>query len=116
MRLVDGKTPEFAGHFVPMARRPSAPTATEMIAERLRLTREAKGLKQAAWCRLVGIGPQAWNNYERAVNRISLDQAMRICAATGVTLDWIYRGIAAGLPIEMASEIQRLDRDRRKSA
>jgi transcriptional regulator with XRE-family HTH domain len=115
MYLVDSKTPEFAGHFVPMAKRPSAPTAVEMIAERLRLTRAASGLNQAAWCRLVGINPQAWNNYEQARNRISLDQALRICSATGVTLDWIYRGIAAGLPISMASEIQRLDRDRRRA-
>jgi transcriptional regulator with XRE-family HTH domain len=91
-----------------MAARPSSPTSTEAVAERLRLTREASGMKQAAFCRLVGVTPQAWNNYETGARRISLDQAIRICAVTGVTLDWIYRGLSANLPMEMASKILAL--------
>jgi hypothetical protein len=42
----------------------SAKTERQLLAERLRATREAKKLKQADWCRLVGIEPQAWSNYE----------------------------------------------------
>jgi transcriptional regulator with XRE-family HTH domain len=78
----------------------------ELLAERLRLTRQSMKLKQADWCRFVGIGPQAWNNYERGINRISIDQAIKVCVATGVSLDWIYRGQLTGLPIELATALQ----------
>lgn len=88
--------------------RPPPPTSNDSIAERLRLTREASGLKQAAFCRQVGISPQAWNNYETGARRISLDQALRVCAVTGATLDWIYRGISSSLPLALASRILTL--------
>ncbi|WP_377830304.1 helix-turn-helix domain-containing protein [Bradyrhizobium lupini] len=83
----------------------------QSLAERLRRTRESKKLKQADWCRFVGIGPQAWNNYERGINRISIDQAIKVCAATGVSLDWIYRGITAGLPYDIAVALQSRPRN-----
>jgi transcriptional regulator with XRE-family HTH domain len=83
--------------------------STAAIAERLRLTREATALSQAQWCRRVGISTTAWNNYESAARRISLEQAFKVCSAMGLTLDWIYRGISAGLPMQLATAIQRLE-------
>jgi transcriptional regulator with XRE-family HTH domain len=80
------------------------------IGQRLKWTREANGLTQAAWCRLVGIEAQAWNNYERGSRRISLDQALKVCKAAGVSLDWIYRGLIFGLPSELAAALQELAR------
>jgi len=85
-------------------------TSLSMIAARLKWTRQAKGLKQASWCRLAGIEPQAWNNYELGIRRISLDQALKVCRVTGVTLDWIYRGVAAGVPVELATSLLELER------
>jgi transcriptional regulator with XRE-family HTH domain len=76
------------------------------IAERLKQLRQAMRLEQAAFARLVGIEPQAWNNYERGFRRISIDQAKKLCATTGVSLDWIYRGISSGLPINLATALQ----------
>ncbi|WP_315759176.1 MULTISPECIES: helix-turn-helix transcriptional regulator [unclassified Bradyrhizobium] len=76
------------------------------IGRRLRRTREAMKLNQAMFCRLVGIQQQAWNNYERGTRRISLDQALRVCKVTGVSLDWIYRGLAAGLPVNIINGLQ----------
>jgi transcriptional regulator with XRE-family HTH domain len=84
------------------------------IGDRLRRTREAMRLTQASWCRLVGIEQQAWNNYERGARRISIDQALKVCRATGVSLDWIYRGIAAGLPVNLATSLQEQERGRRR--
>ena len=78
------------------------------IGARLRLTREAFGLSQADWYRLAGIWPSAWNNYETGLRRISLDQALKVCDATGVSLDWIYRGATTGLPRGMASKMDGL--------
>lgn len=83
-------------------------TALQELAERLRLTREAMGLKQIAMARLAGISPQAWWNYENARKRISIDHAMKVCRATGVGLNWIYRDDASDLPVELATKIQVL--------
>jgi transcriptional regulator with XRE-family HTH domain len=82
------------------------------IGDRLRLTREAKGLSQATWCKLVDIETQAWNNYERGRKRISIDQALKVVKFAGVTLDWIYRGEQAGLALEMAMAIRERERAR----
>ena len=60
----------------------------------------------------MGIGTAAWNNYERAKRRISLDQAIKVFETTGATMEWIYLGLMAGsMPNDLASEIQRLDSD-----
>lgn len=92
---------------------PGMPRDRKAIAERLKLTREALGLKQAAFARMVGIEPQAVNNYETGLRGISVDQAVKICAATGISLDWIYRGISAGLPVNLATALQQKQREQR---
>ena len=81
----------------------------QSISVRLKRTRKAFGLSQAKWCRLVGITPSAWNNYERGTNRISLDQALKICRATGISLVWIYRGLRAALSYELACKLVDAD-------
>lgn len=94
------------GTVATMLIRGNDPYSLDAVAERLQLTRLALGLSQAAIGRLAGIEPQAWNNNERARGRISLDQAIKLCIATGVSLDWIYRGEMRGLPHELAVKIQ----------
>ena len=89
------------------------PESVPMIAERLIATRQAMGLHQAAFCRLIGVSPQAWSNYESGRNRINHDQALKLCKATGVSLDWIYRGLTSGLPVNLAMALQAL-RDNQK--
>jgi transcriptional regulator with XRE-family HTH domain len=98
----------------PMVSKTESPESTQSVADRLRLTREAFGMKKAAWCRFVGISPAAWNNVEGskhlpASNRISLDHALLVCRATGVGLDWIYRGQRDNVPVKVALELQRIE-------
>jgi len=83
------------------------------IGDRLKATREALQKTQASWCRMVGIEQQAWNNYERGRRRISLDHALKVVKATGVGLDWIYRGIAKDLPQDIFNGLRQLERGRR---
>lgn len=91
-------------------------TETEKLAERLTKTREAFGMHQAQWARLVGIEPQAWSNYEQGIRRISIDQALKVCQATGVNLDWIYRGLmSTSLPMEIQLKLQRSLKPRAKT-
>ncbi|QIG92184.1 helix-turn-helix transcriptional regulator [Bradyrhizobium sp. 6(2017)] len=83
-------------------------TELQKLAARLKATRESMGLSQAKFSTLVDVSSQAWNNYETGFRRISLDQAIKVCDATGVSLDWIYRGVLAGVRHELAMAIQQL--------
>jgi transcriptional regulator with XRE-family HTH domain len=84
------------------------PTGTDDVATRLRDTRIALKLTQAALCRMAGVSTAAWNNAETGDARIGLDNAILICQATGVTLDWIFRGIRSGLPLPINEAIGRI--------
>lgn len=83
------------------------PTSVVEIAARLTLTRQALGKSQAEICRITGITTQKWNNAETGDNRISIPDATRLCRATGVTMDWIYRGVRANLPSIILEAIAR---------
>lgn len=62
------------------------------------MLREALGLTQGAFARLVDISQPALANYEAGFRRPELDKAILIVAKTGITLDWLYLGDRAGLP------------------
>ncbi|PVE22075.1 hypothetical protein DC522_23250 [Microvirga sp. KLBC 81] len=82
----------------------------EIIGGRIRLLREALGYDQArAFCQFVGFSDQALYNYETGKRRISLDEAMKIVAKTGASLDWIYRGVEYSLPVHLAEKLRQVD-------
>jgi transcriptional regulator with XRE-family HTH domain len=97
-----------------MTRSSAEPINTSKAAARLRLTRQALKLSQAGLCRITCISPQAWNNAETGDNLIGITSAMKLCRATGVTLDWIYRGVCSNLPALIAKEIARRRRGGRR--
>jgi hypothetical protein len=97
-----------------MVSKKESPESTQAVAERLRLTREAFHMNKATWCRFVHISPPAWSGVEGtkntpALNRIALDQALLVCKATGVGLNWIYRGNRNDVPITVAMELAKLE-------
>ena len=98
------------GSFRAMPAPDREPTSTMEVAARLKLTREALKLSQAALCRQTGISPQSWNNAETGDNRIAVDEAMKLCRATGVTLDWIFRGNRTLLPAIILEELARAEK------
>lgn len=81
------------------------PTSVQDVAERLTITREAMAWSQAELCRRSGISKQSWNNAETADERISVDNAIKLCRTTHVTLDWVYRGSRALLPANVLERI-----------
>jgi transcriptional regulator with XRE-family HTH domain len=97
-----------------MTRSPAEPISTPKVAARLRLTRLALKLSQVGLCRITRISPQAWNNAETGDNLIGIAHAMKLCHATGVTLDWIYRGARSNLPRLIGAEIARRKRAARR--
>jgi transcriptional regulator with XRE-family HTH domain len=86
------------------------PTSTADVAGRLRLIRLALRLKQVAICDLTGISTASWNNAETGDNRLGVDQAIALCQATGVTLDYVFRGVRGGLPQSINERISELER------
>lgn len=77
-----------------------------IIAARLAQTREALGLKAADLCRQTGIAPNAWSQFESGERPITIKNAVKLCETYGLTLDWIYRGDAAGLPQRVFQQIK----------
>lgn len=86
----------------------------ERIADRLSLVREVTGLTQTEFARRAGLGVSAWNNYETARKRISVDAAIALCETYSLTLDYVYLGDASNLPYHLASALQSV-RDHRKT-
>ena len=87
--------------------RPAPATHIDHIARRLVQTRLSLGLSQAEFGRRAGIAANTLNQWERAKGRPGLDQALLLCEAFGLTLDWIYRGDPSGLPFRIASGLQK---------
>lgn len=81
------------------------PTDMAEIGRRIEATRKALGKTPSEFARLTGLSPQNIHQFEIGMKRPSVDSALKICAATGVTLDWVYRGLATGLPTTIAERM-----------
>jgi transcriptional regulator with XRE-family HTH domain len=93
-----------------MPESPVRPDGLDAIAKRLRLLREALGLTQQAMSDVTGVGRTSITNYETATRRPDVDEAIKISAATGVPIDWIYTGNLAGfLPAHIAASIRAIE-------
>jgi hypothetical protein len=100
-----------------MARVPQREDSPEQVGARLRLIRIGYGMaqgyteemSQAEFCRLTGIGRQAWNNAETGDNRLGHDNAMKLWRKTGVGLDYVYHADARVLPHALLVEISKIE-------
>jgi transcriptional regulator with XRE-family HTH domain len=78
---------------------------------RMRLTRDALGMKMRQMSKLCGGSqPSTWSNYESEnVDRlIDIPLAITLCQNTGLTLDWIYLGDMRGLSEDLRAKIIQL--------
>lgn len=73
------------------------PAYTEIGARLAALRTSQSDPDQKAWAVKHGFNQTQYNNWERGVRRIPVDEAERLCAAYGLTLDFIYRGRREGL-------------------
>jgi DNA-binding XRE family transcriptional regulator len=90
--------------------------SAEAVARRLKLTREALGLGPVEMARRIGISYQAYAHYEAGGRIISLPSALKLCSVAGIHLDWIYRGIRAGLPGDLNARLTELLRPPKRRA
>lgn len=95
-----------------MPKKPIDPESVEQVARRLRaLKKSVYDGSDAAFARSLGMSPQAWSNYVQPIARISPNAAYKLTAATGVTFDFIYRGIISGVPFDLAQKLQAALKD-----
>ena len=79
----------------------------EAIAARLREARMAIEPNQAAFARRAGLSQNRYNQYETGARPLSLDAALKLCETYGFTLDWLFRGQAAMMPVALAELLRR---------
>lgn len=86
-------------------------TSREAIGARLELTRRAYELSQTQLCKQTGLSNSAYNNYEQGYRIPNLESALVLCEIYNLTLDWIYRGDTAGLPLKLADALRSLKQE-----
>lgn len=85
----------------------------EEVARRCRVLRIAvTGDNATEFARLIGLNQQTWNNYETGIRRITPDAALLAAIKTGVSFDWIYRGLVSHLPRDLARAIENVEAGR----
>jgi transcriptional regulator with XRE-family HTH domain len=85
------------------------------IGERLRLTREVLGLQQNEFAARANVSETAYNGYEKGSKRPSIENAIALCEAWTLTLDWIYRGDQSGLRYDTAEAIKAIRQARTRT-
>jgi transcriptional regulator with XRE-family HTH domain len=75
------------------------------IGYRIERLREALDMTPAQFTKITGISTQALSNYKSGLRRIYIDQAIQLCEATQVTLDWVYFGDPSGLTHNLATKL-----------
>lgn len=89
----------------------------KQIGERILRLRLALGYEQArAFGQLVGFTDQALSNYEKGERRPNVDEAIKLAAKTGASLDWIYRGLDHTLPKHLLDRLSEYDRKQAEKA
>lgn len=75
------------------------------VGNRIVALRNARGVKQSELAVSLKITAQRLSNYETGKRPLDIELASAICDKLSGTLDYLYRGVRAGLPFEV---IERL--------
>ena len=82
------------------------------VGKRIRLVREAKGMRPTDLAAALGISPQKLWNYESGTVRIPPEHAGKLCSETGVDFDYIYRGMIRDIEPGLKQAILKASRVR----
>ena len=75
------------------------------IAARIKWHRTLLGFTQEEYAKKAKLKRAQLNNWEGGSNRIGLDGARALRKTYGLTLDFIYEGIADALPMNLRNEL-----------
>lgn len=81
------------------------PSNLSEVAERLQKTRGAFSASQKDFAERAGINLTQYNNWESGHSRIGLSGALKLCSEYRLSLDWIYFGDPASLPVNIAKAL-----------
>lgn len=74
------------------------------VAHRLEALRIAHGFaSQGEMAQAINAEVGTYNHWATGRRLISVSAAIRVCAVTGATLDYIYRGEVSGLPLRLTT-------------
>lgn len=91
-------------------------TSMEDIGRRIVALRESMNLTGTQFAARMDLTPQQLSNWEKGTKRPEVSAAIRVCGRTGATLDWIYRGERAGLPLSLLNALPDLSEELAKQA
>src|SRR4051812_12799453 len=77
------------------------------IGVRLALARRALTLTRFQMARLIGTDVRTWGTYEAGLQRIPVEQALKL-SPYGIPLDWVYQGRMADLHPHIRAKIRQL--------
>lgn len=99
-------------HFAAMVNPTESRIPREMypdrIGERLKLIREAWGLRPAEMADLLGIERTYWSRFEGGKRAVSDEVAYLLTDRFSVTMDFIILGKWSGLPLEVAEKLRKV--------
>lgn len=81
---------------------------THGVKRRLKDTREALGLSPSEIADKLGIGRNAWSQFEspKSKRKITLEASVKLHDAFRIPLDWIYCGDASSLPQALLQKLK----------
>ena len=77
------------------------PIARKTLPRRLQATLDALEVNQADVCKATGLKPNRLSQYMSGERGLTLDAAVKICDAYGLTLDWLFLADPSGLPVKV---------------
>ena len=83
------------------------PAYLRQVGRRLRVVRLGLGKSAADMCRELGTTDRAWSQWENGKRLLDILVAIRLKERYGVTLDWLYDGDPARLPLGLAEWVRR---------
>jgi len=90
----------YPGTFGRMPKKPPGPLQIAVSA-RLTVVQEELDKNDAAMGKLLGCGRTTWGNWIHQENMPEEEAMIRLCELTGLSMEWIYRGIAATMPVRL---------------
>lgn len=86
------------------------------VSARLNAIQKELGKNDTQMAKLVGVGRTTWGNWVNAENMPEEAAVIRLCDATGMNLEWLYRGngqiMPASLLIRLELRLAGLDPDK----
>lgn len=79
------------------------------MGRRLTLLRLALGLNQREMAEKFNCAPPRWNSYEKGRTPIQIQEAIQLAQSYGVSLDWLYRGDPAMMPLHLIEKIDQIE-------